>query len=69
MMAGCGEKEDNLNMRINATPTTSYNISASYPVKVFKLDSCEYICYGGSIIHKGDCSNPVHHNDTLKPNK
>ena len=63
--AGCGEGTKNINMRSSGTPTTLYDMGSHYYVKVFKIDGCEYVSYGESIIHKGNCSNPIHHPDTL----
>lgn len=42
-----------------------YKLSPCDRVKMVTLDKCEYLiytgCRGGGIIHKANCSNPIHY--------
>lgn len=62
-LAGCNPNLPCMPTRINLK---LYDIEAMYYVKVFEIDSCQYVSYGESVIHKGDCSNPIHNNQTTQ---
>lgn len=42
-----------------------YEVSSCEAIKIITIDKCEYVlyltCRTGSIIHKVNCSNPIHH--------
>ena len=39
-------------------------------LQIIEVDRCEYLVYtyseSGSILHKRDCNNPIHKNDTIR---
>lgn len=50
----CARKQE-----MKKNPELYKKISSS--IYEIKIDSCEYICYNGNcIIHKANCSNPIH---------